>query len=190
MKTDRDRLVDVLIRQHGSATSVTDARDYFLRSMESCVQISCGEWRNSAASLLKAIKNHASISGSMWTGLVPVIPPGLPLTASRSMTLRILAQTPTHTPPVASFTFPTSSSTASPAIQERGRDSRTRILPTSAPSRSPSSPASSTSPMTCAIWTTFASHSRSKESSCRRFLHRYAPLASPQLVLLGIWTVI
>ncbi|KAK0738689.1 hypothetical protein B0T18DRAFT_333187, partial [Schizothecium vesticola] len=62
LKSDENRLVDVLIGQHDSATSITDARDYFLRSMESCVQVSCGEWRNSGASLLKAVKDHASIS--------------------------------------------------------------------------------------------------------------------------------
>jgi hypothetical protein len=62
LKADEDRLVDVLIGQHDSAIPITDARDYFLKSMQSCVQVSCGEWRNSGASLLKAIKNHASIS--------------------------------------------------------------------------------------------------------------------------------
>ncbi|KAK1828803.1 hypothetical protein QBC39DRAFT_415772 [Podospora conica] len=58
LKADEGRLVDVLIGQHDSPTPITDARDYFLRSMESCVQVSCDEWRNSGASLLKAIKNH------------------------------------------------------------------------------------------------------------------------------------
>lgn len=79
LKSDEDRLVDVLIGQHDSATSITDARDYFLRSMESCVLVSCGEWRNSGASLLKSIKNHASNSRPVCTGLVPVTLAWLPL---------------------------------------------------------------------------------------------------------------
>lgn len=62
LKSNEDRLVEFLFGQHDSATPITDARDCFLWAMESSVQVSCGEWRNSGASLLKAIKNHVSTS--------------------------------------------------------------------------------------------------------------------------------
>lgn len=60
LKSNEDRLVEFLFGQHDSVSPITDARDCFLWVMESSVQVSCGEWRNSGASLFKAIKNHVS----------------------------------------------------------------------------------------------------------------------------------